>query len=85
MSRNVKVRGRPFSVTGHSAGVRVNLPDKRPIAGRHPDNPRLGIINGLGAKGALLAPMLARQWVNHLTEGVPFDAEVDVRRFAVNF
>ncbi|HEX2855784.1 MAG TPA: FAD-dependent oxidoreductase [Opitutaceae bacterium] len=74
--------GRPFSVTGHHAGVRVNLPDKRPLAGRHPADPRLGIVNGLGAKGALWAPMLARQWVNHLTEGVPFDPAIDVARFA---
>jgi len=73
---------RPFQVTGQRAGVRVNLPDKHPAAGRHPAHPRLGLINGLGAKGALWAPMLARQWVNHLTEGVPFDVEVNVQRFA---
>jgi glycine oxidase len=73
--------GRLFRVTGHRAGVRVNLPDKRPVAGRHPAQSRLGLINGLGAKGALWAPMLARQWVNHLTEGVPFDPEIGVARF----
>jgi glycine oxidase len=73
---------RPFRVTGHTAGVRVNLPDKRPVAGRHPDPAlRLGLLNGLGAKGVLYAPALARQWVNHLTEGVPFDPEVAVGRF----
>ena len=72
---------RPFAVTGHEAGVRVNLPDRRPVAGRHPANARHGLVNGLGAKGALLAPMLARQWVNHLTEGVPFDPEVAGARF----
>lgn len=73
--------GRPFSVTGHRAGVRVNLPDKRPVVGRHPDRSRVGVVNGLGAKGVLWAPMLARQWVNHLTEGVAFDAEIAVGRF----
>lgn len=73
--------GRPFRVTGQRAGIRVNLPDRLPVAGRHPDSPRCGVINGLGAKGALLAPMLARQWVNHLTEGVPLDLAVDVARF----
>jgi glycine oxidase len=77
--------GRTFRVTGHLAGVRVNLPDKRPIAGRHPRQPRVGVLNGLGAKGALWAPALARQWVNHLTEGVPFDLEIDAgRTFARN-
>jgi glycine oxidase len=70
-----------FQVVGQRAGIRVNLPDKRPIAGRHPDHPRLGLTNGLGAKGALWAPMLAREWVRHLTENAAFDAEVDVCRF----
>lgn len=73
---------RPFEVIGHEVGVRVNLPDRRPVAGRHPAYPRLGLFNGLGAKGGLWAPMLARQWVHHFTEGVPFDPEVDVARFA---
>lgn len=73
-----------FRVTAHEAGVRVNLPDKHPVAGRWPGEPRRGVINGLGAKGALLAPLLARQWVNHLTEGVAFDAEIDVARFGTS-
>lgn len=74
--------GESFNVVGHTAGVRVNLRDKLPVAGRHPSVARLGLVNALGSKGALLAPMLARQWINHLTEGVPFDPAVDVARFA---
>jgi glycine oxidase len=73
---------RPFSVSAQRAGVRVNLPDKRPVAGRHPTNSRLGLINGLAAKGALWAPLLARQWVQHLANGAPFDPEIDLHRFA---
>jgi glycine oxidase len=71
-----------FTITGHRAGIRVNLPDKRPVAGRHPLRPRVGVMNGLGAKGALWAPMLALQWVEHLATGAAFDAEIDVGRFA---
>lgn len=73
---------RPFAVTGHRAGVRVNLPDKHPVVGRHPVHARLGVSGGLGAKGALWAPLLARQWAAHLTRDVAFDPEIDVRRFA---
>jgi len=80
-SARMLLPGRNVTVTGQMAGVRVNLPDKRPVVGRHPTNVRLGVFNGLGAKGALLAPALARQWVNHLTEGMPFDVEVGVERF----
>lgn len=72
--------GRAFAVTGQRSGVRVNLPDKHPIAGRHPGNPRLGLMNGLGSKGALRAPALARQWVRHLMCGAAFEAEVATER-----
>lgn len=70
-----------FQVTSQLAGVRTSAPDRRPVAGRHPKNPRLGLLNGLGGRGAHWAPWLARQWVNHLTEGVPFSSDVDVARF----
>lgn len=70
----------PFAPEAHRAGVRVAVPDRKPVLGRHPLDPRWGIFNGLGAKGALLAPGLARQWVRHVTERQPFDPEVDVGR-----
>lgn len=73
--------GGNFAVKAHEAGIRVNLPDKHPVAGRHPLDARLGLLGGLGAKGSLTAPALARQWISHLCEGVAFDAEVDVARF----
>lgn len=73
---------RPFSVVGHDAALRVTSPDRHPVVGRSPQAEGWGVFNGLGSKGALLAPALARQWVNHLTEGVPFDPEVDVARLS---
>lgn len=72
---------RKFVITTQRAGIRVYVPDRHPVAGRHPTNPRLGIVNGLGAKGALWAPELARQWARHLTTGAAFDREIDVTRF----
>ncbi len=70
-----------FTIATQRAGIRVNLPDRLPAAGRHPQRERLGLVNGLGAKGALWAPFLARQWVNHLSEGIAFDRDIDVQRF----
>ena len=70
-----------LKVVGHEAGLRVTLPDKRPVAGRSPLDPGLGLVGGLGSKGVLHGPWLARQWWNYLSEGVPFDPMVDVARF----
>lgn len=69
-----------FTCQEHQAGVRVYVADKKPVLGRHPANPRFGVFNGLGGKGALVAPACARQWVRHLVDEVPFDGEVDVAR-----
>ncbi len=74
--------GREFTVMAQEAGVRVATPDRLPLAGWVPGVARLGVINGLGSKGALLGPWLARQWVRHLAEGAALEAAVAVNRFA---
>ncbi len=73
--------GAPFSVLSHEAGVRLTTADRRPILGRLPGNPALGVFNGFGSKGALLVPCFASHWVKHLRDGAGFDPEVDVARF----
>jgi glycine oxidase len=73
---------RAFVIKEHWAGVRVHLPDKRPVAGTDPRHPRRGLINGLGAKGALFAPTLARAWADHLLHGRPFDPAYALARFS---
>ncbi|HWA86856.1 MAG TPA: FAD-dependent oxidoreductase [Opitutus sp.] len=71
---------RKFAVVDQDAGVRVYVADKKPVAGRHPADARLGVFSGLGGKGALFAPAIARMWAEHLVHGTPFDREVDVAR-----
>lgn len=77
----LELTGHRLDVGGQEGGWRVSVPDRRPCAGRHPEVPKLGLLGGLGSKGTLWAPALARAWVNHLAEGVPFPAEIDVARF----
>jgi glycine/D-amino acid oxidase-like deaminating enzyme len=75
--------GKEFAVLAQHVGVRVTLPDRRPIAGPVPGVSGLGICNGLGSKGVLWAPFLARQWIRHLAAGEAFDSEISIQRFAV--
>ena len=68
-----------FDVVEHQAGVRPILKDYRPALGTHPDNPSIVMFNGLGSKGVLAAPWLARRLLAHLLDGEPI-YEMDVRR-----
>jgi glycine/D-amino acid oxidase-like deaminating enzyme len=69
-----------FKITGHAAAIRPSTQDRRPFVGMHPHHPNLGIFNGLGTKGAMLAPYYAKQFADFLTTGSAIDEEVDVKR-----
>ncbi|HEX8515289.1 MAG TPA: FAD-dependent oxidoreductase [Bacteroidia bacterium] len=78
LSRVLKVK---FEVIGHQAGIRPTVSDRRPILGLHPVHPGLGIFNGMGTKGIMLAPYFADHLIRHLEEGQVLDKEVDLERF----
>jgi len=65
-------------VLEHHAGVRPTTKDRRPFIGVHADFPRLAIFNGLGAKGYLIAPLLAKEFVDFLFDGTTLDRECDI-------
>jgi glycine/D-amino acid oxidase-like deaminating enzyme len=71
----------PFEKREHLAGIRPSGPDRRPMVGLHPLQPKVGIFNGMGSKGCSLAPFAARQFVANLLEGKTLDPEIDVHRF----
>jgi glycine oxidase len=72
----VALTGGPVKLRAQFAGVRLTTADKLPVAGRHPANPQLGICSALGARGALFAPWLAQQWVEHIGAGSAFLPEL---------
>jgi len=76
-----KVLKVPFEVDGHLAGVRPAVEDRRPLIGMHPEHKSLGIFNGMGTKGVMLAPYFADQFIEHMENNAPLDHEVDIRRY----
>jgi len=68
------------SVVEHKAGIRPSSRDRIPYVGPHPDLKNLFILNGLGSKGALLAPRLTENLAAHLTCGPPLDPKHDPAR-----
>lgn len=71
-----------LQVKKHYAGLRPCTKDFRPFIGDHPTEDGLHIFNGLGSKGASLAPELIRQFLAHLLEGDTLDPEIDIARYS---
>lgn len=71
----------PFSVVAHKAGIRPATLERRPFVGFHPQMPSVGILNGMGTKGASLAPFFAHQLVQHIVYNFPISPEANVHRF----
>ena len=51
-----------YEVINSVAGVRPTVKDRKPLIGLHPKNPKIGIFNGLGARGVLMGPYLSKQF-----------------------
>lgn len=71
----------PYEVTGQHAGVRPAVQGRRPLLGRHPEFPQLGLFNGLGSKGVSLAPFFAQQFADFLVDGKELHGAVNINRF----
>ena len=70
-----------FDIIDHQAGIRPTVNDRRPLIGLHPQHPELGVFNGMGTKGVMLAPYFAKQFVDFLEHKKPLEKEVDISRF----
>lgn len=78
LKRLGKVLEVPYEVLEHHAAVRPVFKHRRPVIGWHKELSQLGIFNGLGTKGASIAPYWAAHFCEHLCEGTALDEEVDV-------
>lgn len=71
----------PYEIVQRFGAIRPTVKDRRPFLGISPVHPKMAIFNGLGTKGALLAPYWAERLADCLLEGKSLVAEVDIQRF----
>lgn len=67
-------------IVEHRAAVRPVIHGRSPRMGVHPKDARLGFMNGLGSRGALLSPVLADQMTGLLREGIAVDNKYDLHQ-----
>lgn len=72
----------PYKVIDHLTGLRPTTPDRRPMVGTHPKDNRLALINGLGSRGVLQAPFVAKSLMDYIENSNPIPADIDANRYA---
>lgn len=72
----------PYSIRKHLSAVRPTVKDRRPVLGALPGFNNIYVLNGMGTKGASIAPYHANLLVNHLLEAQAIPEEVNVSRFS---
>jgi glycine oxidase len=58
-----QILAEPYEIVDHLAAVRPTTQDRRPIIQKSPLNDKVFLFNGLGTKGALLAPYFAAHFL----------------------
>ncbi|NNC69515.1 MAG: FAD-dependent oxidoreductase, partial [Flavobacteriaceae bacterium] len=73
----------PYTIITHEAGIRPTVKDRRPLVGIHPEKKQLAVLNGLGTRGVLLAPKMARLLYEALENRMDVPKEVSINRFNI--
>lgn len=69
-----------FEILDQFAAVRPTVKDRKPLIGTHPDHSHMHILNGLGTRGVMLGPAMAKRLFNHIESGTPIEREIDIKR-----
>lgn len=70
-----------FEIVQHLAGVRPTVKDRRPMIGTHPKHKNVHLLNGLGTRGVMLGPAMAKELFENIEFEKPIDSSVDIKRF----
>ncbi|MFH6970612.1 NAD(P)/FAD-dependent oxidoreductase [Flavobacterium petrolei] len=70
-----------FEIIDHFAGVRPTVKDRRPLVGTHQYHKTIHILNGLGTRGVMLGPAMAKALFENIEFDIPLDKEINIDRF----
>lgn len=70
-----------YEIIEHLAGIRPTVKDRKPLIGTHPQYKRVHLLNGLGTRGVMLGPSMAKELYDSIVSGEPVRREVGLQRF----
>ncbi len=70
-----------FEILNHFAGVRPTVKDRRPLVGTYKNHNSIHVLNGLGTRGVMLGPAMAKVLFDHIEYQKPLEKAIDIKRF----
>ena len=70
-----------FEIVNHFAGVRPTVKDRRPLVGTYTNHNSIHVLNGLGTRGVMLGPAMAKILFDHIEYQIPLEKAIDIKRF----
>lgn len=70
-----------YEVVNQVAGIRPTVKDRRPLVGKHTNYKNVFVLNGLGTRGVMIGPYVAKQLYNFIEYRIPLEEDIDVLRF----
>jgi glycine/D-amino acid oxidase-like deaminating enzyme len=76
-----KVINCDFEIVRQVAGIRPTVKDRRPLVGRHSIYSSMYVLNGLGTRGVMIGPYVAKALYEFIEFEKPLDQEINIDRF----
>lgn len=76
-----KITSAKFDVVNHTAGIRPTVIDHKPLVGQHKTHKNYYVLNGLGARGVMIAPYVAKALFNLIENNIALNLEINSNRF----
>lgn len=71
----------PYKILSQFGGIRPTVKDRKPLVGKHPDYQNIFILNGLGTRGVMIGPTVAKQLYNYMENKEELPKEININRF----
>lgn len=81
LNRINKMISTEIEVIEHITQIRPTVQDRRPLLGTHPAYKNIHLLNGLGSRGVLAAPLLSEWLLDYIEGKSMLNSEVDISRF----
>lgn len=73
-----------YEIITHYAGIRPTVKDRKPLLGAHPNHENMFVLNGLGTRGVMQGPALAKELFKFIESDFPIRAEYNINRIKKN-